>query len=317
MAPACGISAAISSLPIIIARRPATSPGDRLGCRPRGDRLEREAELELREIVHDQRRRPRCAPAPPAAAGSAPPALPRRNSSSGADAMSEEPAGAAPQLDVEAREGRLGRPRRQDQRHAEQRADRSHLVHRLGIAQVIGDQPDRAIVHRRLRRRLQQSGGEARVEDAKAARGRVGMGRNVPIAGGRVVHGVVEAGRRHLAMLRGQALENAVQRIAIAAGRGEDGGRLHRVAPRALEGLGADRQRQLHRLHGPAPLVRRQQRAWRHDGRSGDIGFGPGQHRAARGPARQSRTAQPHAFHIDFSSGAPEQQAAVGAAEAE
>ena len=65
------------------------------------------------------------------------------------------------------------------------------------------------------------------------ARGRAG--RDAPVSGGGVVHGVVEPGGRELALAAGEGLADLVTVVTITAGGGEDGGQVRRIAA----GIGA------------------------------------------------------------------------------
>ena len=86
-----------------------------------------------------------------------------------------------------------------------------------------------------------------------------GAGGDAPVAGRGVVHRVVEAGRRDLAVVGRQRLAERVAIVAVAAGRGEHRGQLPGIAlpawPRRLPGPPPAR---LDREAGAAPLGRRQ-----------------------------------------------------------
>ena len=136
--------------------------------------------------------------------------------------------------------GAAARARRGDDQRRRQQADASgHARQRADRRDVERDQQHRALVGRALGRRLEQAGGEARIERGHGAARRMAAGGDGPVAGGGVVHRVVKARRRDRRRLGRERRAHVVVDREVAVRRGEDRGqrrpgRGRKRAPRAL-----------------------------------------------------------------------------------
>ena len=100
---------------------------------------------------------------------------------------------------------------------------------------------------------LQQRRGRGGVMACEAGGGLLRSGCDRPVAGRRIVHGVVELRRRHR-LIRGQRLQYRMHDGTITVRRGEHAGNRARRDPGHFAGLLSDDQRQPRRLAGSSPL---------------------------------------------------------------
>ena len=91
-----------------------------------------------------------------------------------------------------------------------------------------------------LRQRVEQAGTETGVESAEHLAGRHGAGGDAPVAGGGVVHGVVKAGWRNLAVVAGQLLAQRVAVVAVGTGGGKNRRQLRDFGASVGSGFEAD-----------------------------------------------------------------------------
>ena len=118
---------------------------------------------------------------------------------------------------------------------------------------------------------------------ARTVRRRHRAGRDAPVAGRCVVHGVVEARRRQLAIVARQRLADRVAILAVAARRAEHGRERRGVASARGHRFVADRKRHAHDGAGAAALGRRQPAGGDSSVRAGAYGTRPASTSAACG----------------------------------
>ncbi len=182
------------------------------------------------------------------------------------------------------------------QGHGEGVRNRPGAAQGLGVLRVVGHQQHRPLLDLQLRERLEQSGAEACVVGAQRVRCGGSAGGDAPVAGGRVVHRVVEARGRELPLARGQRAADLVQVLAVAAGGAEDGRQLGRVGAGAAAGLESCRDGDPHRHPGAPPLGARQAGERGDDGRCGGPGNLAGEHARPLLPVADPRPEQADAF---------------------
>ena len=95
---------------------------------------------------------------------------------------------------------------------------------------------------------------------ADRGRGGVAVRRDGPVAGRRVVHGIVEADRRELARIRGERLAHRVGNREVAVRRCEHAGQRRGIAPGHRAGLSRGFAGDQHRLRRAASFGGRQRR---------------------------------------------------------
>ena len=166
---------------------------------------------------------------------------------------------AARERPVERRQRALARARREHERAGEHARARGHRRERAGRLDVEGDQQHRPRVGLALARRLEQAGAEARVERGQRRARLVAAGRDRPVAGGGVVHGVVELGRRDQRRLARQRRAHVVVDGEVAVRRGEDRRQRRRVEARLAHRRRGDLERERDGVGRAPPLGRREE----------------------------------------------------------
>ena len=191
----------------------------------------------------------------------------------------------------------------------EHERDRKHIGHRpqrmqrLGVRHVAGHQQHRGLRRQALHGGFQQPGGETRVIGRQAGGRRARVQRNVPVAGGGVVHRVREARGRHQPLGPRQCFAQQVAVAGVAGGTGEHGGQLRGVQAGGRHRLLGDHDGSLDDGAGTAAFGGRQQLRRRH--RRGCRHVTQAQQRSALRPINQPRAQQAHAQQLHFHRAAP------------
>ncbi|OMP13390.1 hypothetical protein COLO4_01772 [Corchorus olitorius] len=207
------------------------------------------------------------------------------------------------QRDVNARERARAGFGREYQRHRKRIGHGPHRIQRLRIIAVIGDQQRGRGINCNLAEAVQQAGGKAAVIRAQHVGRRHRVRGDAPVAGRRVVHGVVEARRRQFAIVASQRLADGVAVVAVAARRAEDRGQRGGIASARCNGFVADCQREFD--HRPrSTTFDRRQAGWRRQfGRRVCVGCAACEHVSRVRPILQAGAQHADAFDEDAQAG--------------
>lgn len=204
--------------------------------------------------------------------------------------------GCLAQCDVDAGERARARFARQHEGHRKRIGHRADGVQRLRICAVIRDQQGRRAIGRHLADTVEQASRKAAVVRAQHVGWRPGLCGDAPVAGRRVVHGVVEARGRELAVVAGQGFADRVAVVAVAARRTEHRRERGRIAPATGDRFAPHGQCKLDDRPRAAALDGRQAGGRRQLGWRVRVGRAARKHLGGVRPLRQPRAQHADAF---------------------